>query len=141
MEPVIRMRPLLARPHVAADFLDQVDRADDVGVHHLSGLIPVLVQEAVAQPTPGIGQQRLNRAASGRRMQRVHALRRGQVRLHGTHGGAQLAELLGSVLDRRLVSGDQKVKAFPGAALRKRVADSGGGAGDDGKGTLAGRYG
>ena len=39
--------------HVASDFLDEVDRAGDVGVDDLQHLVEVLVEKALAQSASG----------------------------------------------------------------------------------------
>ena len=64
IEPVIRIRPSPAVAHVAADLLDEIERAGDVGVDDCAHVVEVLVEEAVAEPAAGIGQQRIDRPAA-----------------------------------------------------------------------------
>jgi hypothetical protein len=55
MEPVMRMRPS-PRAHFAANFLDQVERAGDVGVHDAPDQREVLIQKSLAEPAADIGE-------------------------------------------------------------------------------------
>src|SRR3954470_16119669 len=83
---------LAARAHVAADLVDQVDRAGDVGVDDAAHLGEVLVEEALAEAAAGVGEERLDRPALRGGVELVYALERREVGLHSVHGGAELAE-------------------------------------------------
>ena len=49
-----------ARAHVAADLLDQIQRAGDVGIDHVAHIGEILVEKSLAETAPGIGEQRLD---------------------------------------------------------------------------------
>lgn len=49
-------------PHLQADLIDQHERADDVGVDHSQPLGIVLVQEAVPEAAPCIGEEQIDRS-------------------------------------------------------------------------------
>ena len=83
IEPVIRILPWPARAHVAADLLDQIDRAGDVGVDDVADLVEILVEKAVAEAAPGICDQEFDRAPvlAARIVELVDAFDRGEVSL------------------------------------------------------------
>ena len=50
-----------ARPHLGADLVEQADGARDVGVHDMHDVVPVLVQEGMAEAVPRVGGQGVDR--------------------------------------------------------------------------------
>jgi hypothetical protein len=107
----------------------------------VADVLEVLVEEGVAEPVAGIGEQRVDGPAVGRRVKLVDPLERREVGLDGLHLRAEGAKLLGRLMDLGLVGGDEKVEAVPGAFLGELVADAGRGSGDDRKRTGAGGHG
>ena len=55
-------------------FLDEVDRAGNVGVDDAQDIIEILIEKTFAQSTPGIGQQRLDWTIANRRIELVDAV-------------------------------------------------------------------
>ena len=121
--------------HVAADLLDQVDRAGDVGVDDMADLREVLVEEGAAEPVAGVGEKRLDGPSADGGIEAVHTLQGREVGLHRLHPGAQGAKVPRGIVDFRLVGGDDEIEAVLGADTGEFVADAGGGAGNDGERT------
>jgi hypothetical protein len=48
------------RTHVAADFVDKIDRACDVRVEHIACVLEILIEERLAKPSTGIGEKRID---------------------------------------------------------------------------------
>jgi len=130
MEPVMRIRPS-PRAHVAADFLDQVDGARDVGVDDVADVPEILVEEGFAEPVAGIRQKRIHPASSRGCVELVDAVKRREVGLDRLRLHAERAKLLRGLRDLRLVGRDDEVEAVLGANFGELIADAGGGAGDD----------
>jgi hypothetical protein len=80
MDPVMRMRPR-SRARISRDLVQQVKGAGHVGVEHQLGLREVFVEEGVAQPASGIGQQRVDGPAARGGVQAVDSFHRRQVDL------------------------------------------------------------
>ena len=131
----MRMRPLPRRAHVAAHLLDQVDRARDVRVYHVPHIVEVLIEEALAEPVAGIGQERVHRPSPSGGVELVDALECRKVGLDRLGLDAERAELLRRLGDLRLVSSNEQIEAVLGADLGEFVADAGRSAGHDGKGS------
>ena len=97
-------------------------------------VVEVLVEEALAEPAAGIGQQRIDRPAAGGGIELVDAFRRREIGLHRIDLPRRSSAQPGSrLLDLRLVGGDQQVEAVLARILGEFEADAGGSAGDDGK--------
>ena len=117
------------------DFLDEVDRAGDVGVDDAQDVVEVLIEKAFAQSAPGIGQQRFDRPFADQCIELVDAFDLGEVGLQGIDLGAQRFEILAGLLYLRLIGDDHEVEAFLCAAFGQFVADAGRGPGYDGEGS------
>ena len=74
------MRPRPRFPHVLPD-LDEIDGAGDVGVDDAQDVVEVLIEEALAQTAPGVGQQRLHRTSPDQAIKLVDPSNLGQVGL------------------------------------------------------------
>jgi hypothetical protein len=110
---------LTTAAHRSADELHEVNRAGDVRVDHMTGVVEVLVEKGVSQPVSGIGQQRINGPARCRGPQLIHAGGRGQIGLHDLYGCAKLATAIGRGLDFRPIRSNQQIKSFLGANRRQ----------------------
>ena len=93
--------------------------------------VKVLFQKAFAQPVPGIGQQRIDRAALQRRAQLWSTPSRLASCLHRLDLRAKSQKVPSRFL-QRLVGRHQQVKTIFSAALGQVVANARRGAGDDG---------
>jgi len=51
------------RAHGTADLVNEIDRAGDVSVEHVTRVVEVLVKERLAKAAAGIGKQRIDAAA------------------------------------------------------------------------------
>ena len=127
--------PCIATPHIVTYPVDQIDGAGDVGVDHAPYLPKILIKEGTAKPPPGIGEQRIDRAADPLRciIELVDTLERRQVRLQGFDGNAEAAQAGRGGFDLRLVRCDQQIEIVLGAAPGKFQAYARGSAGDDGE--------
>ncbi len=67
--------------------MHQVDRADDVGVDHAPRLVEILVEKAVTEAAPGIGDQDFDRTPELARgiVELVDTLRGGEISLDGSN--------------------------------------------------------
>ena len=119
--------------HVAADFMDQVDRAGDVGVDDVPDRGEILVEKGFAEAAPGIGEERLDRTVQAlcRGIKFIDAVERREIGLDRFDRGAERAEFAGRLHDLRLVGDDNKIKAVLRATFRQLVADAGRGAGHE----------
>ena len=122
-----------AGAHLAANLLDEVGGAGNVGVDDAADIGEVLIQEGMAQPVTCVGENGIDGAAVQRGADLVITFQCGEVGLDSIDLGAEGAELIGGLLDLRLVSGDDQVESFPGTAFGQFIADTGRSAGDDGE--------
>ena len=82
---MIRILPAVSAAHVVADLVDQIDGTGHVGLDDVPRLVKILVEESMAQATPGVCEQRIDRSAVGRGIKLIDALGRRQVGLKGFH--------------------------------------------------------
>ena len=82
----------------------------------------------MAEATPGIGEQRIDRAAHPAHgiVKLVDAFLRGEIGLHGLDLRTGFAEGIGRLLDFGLVRRDDEIEAVLHTALRQLKADTGG---------------
>ena len=125
---------LAARAHVAADLLDQVDRAGDVGVDDVAAVVEVLVEEALPRPCPALASS----ASTGRppigRVERVDALDGREIGLDRLDRRRRSLRKLAA--RRCSISGSSAAITDRSRARRmlgQFEADAGRGAGDDGE--------
>jgi hypothetical protein len=104
--------------------LNQIYSAGDVGIEDVPHLIEVLIEEAVPQAVPRVGEQRLHRSAVGGGVEFVHAVKRGEIGLDGLDRCTEGTELLSGSLDGGLIGGDQQIESLFGAAFGQFVADA-----------------
>src|SRR5205085_8836348 len=98
-----------AGAHLAADLLDQVDGAGDVGVDDVAHFVEVLVEESAAEALAGVGEKRLDRAAARRVDELVDAVAAGEIDLERLDLDTEPAQVLGRLLDLGAVGGDEQV--------------------------------
>ena len=89
---------MFAGAHLPSHFLNQVEGAGNVRINDVPHVIKVLVEEAVPQAVPGVGEQRLDRSALGGGVQPVHAIERGKVGLDSLDRHTERAELLRGIV-------------------------------------------
>jgi hypothetical protein len=90
-----------------------------------------LVEKGVSQAAASIGEQRIDRSAPNRGVQRIDAVRRRQVCLKGFYLDSGTPKQCGGLLDGWLVRGNQKVISLFGASLGQFKSDAGRSAGYD----------
>jgi len=117
------------------NLVQQVQRAGNVGVDHVLHVGKILLQKALAQSMPGIGQQCIHGASGDGLDQRVHTLTAGELGLHHLDVGAQHAQVTGRLV-QCLVGRDHQVKTLFGAAAGQVETDAGGGSSNNGKGAI-----
>ena len=127
------MRPRAPILHPCPDRFDQVKRAGDIGVDHVTNVFKVLLEKCATEAMPGIRQQRVDRSIAGQRQQRVDAVERGKVGFDALHLDAEFGEGLLGPAERRVISDDHKVVLASSAAAGRLEADARRRAGDDGK--------
>jgi len=81
----------------------------------------------------GIGKERVNGAALNRGVHAIDAVRSRQVSYDGVDACAVGAKSGGRILERRIVSGNDKIESVLYAKHGKLTADTGRGTGDDGE--------
>ena len=123
----------LARAHVTADLLDEIDGAGDVGVHDAHDVIEILIEETFAKPSPGVCQERLHGTSANRRVKLVDSLKRGEVGLQCIDLGAHRLESGSRLLDLGFVGNDHEIESVLGTAFGEFIADTGRRAGNHGK--------
>ena len=114
IEPVIRMRPCAARAHVAADLLDEIDRAGDVGVDH----VPHLVKSWSRKPCPSPWPALASSASTGRPPRRRESRSTPSSVARSASTASTSRRVPGTrprLLDFGLVGGDHQVEAVLGA--------------------------
>ena len=129
----MRMRPPCV-PHVAADLLDEIDRAGDVGVDDAHDVVEVLVEEALAKAASGVGQQGVDRPPADQRIELVDTFQRGEIGLESVDLRAHRFEIPGGLLDLGLIGDHHQIEVIRGAAFGQFVTNAGGCAGNDRKG-------
>ena len=92
---------LATTAHRPADELDQINRARDVRVDDVSGILEVLIEKPMAQPMAGIGEQRVDRPARRSGPELIHTLRRRQIRFNDGDVRSKTAESIGGRLNLR----------------------------------------
>src|SRR6185437_4868624 len=100
------------------DFVQQVERAGDVGIDHPHDVGEVLVEKRLPQTAPGIGEKRVDRAVEPfqREVELFDTGQRREIDLDRLDSRAEPAEIGGRLLDLRLVGGNQQVEPVLGAA-------------------------
>jgi len=133
IDPVIRI--LAARiAHLPRDALDEIERADHVGVDDVLHVLELLVEESLAEPMAGVGEQCIDAPTLGLLEEFVDAEARREVDLHGGHlTAADLQRLHGFI--EWPVGGDQEVIPALRGLAGELESDAARGSGDDGKGS------
>jgi hypothetical protein len=129
------------RTHVAADPMNQIDRAGDVGVEHIARILEILIEESLAKTAPGICQEGVDPATIDLFVELVDAFDRREFGLNRLDPAALAAQLVCGVVNFQLVGRDQQIKVMFGAFPRQFEADAGGSAGDNGEFSLAIKHG
>jgi hypothetical protein len=104
--------------------VDQVDRAGDVRVDDPARLVPLLIEEAMAEPPARVRKQRCHGPTNSRRAERVDALEGGQIQLQRLDRCTCCAQLHGGFVDLRLIRHDQQIEAVLCTALRQLEPDA-----------------
>ena len=66
IEPVIRILPSPLLAHVACDLVDEIKRAGHIGIDDEADVVPILIEEALAEPAARIGEQSGDRPSADR---------------------------------------------------------------------------
>ena len=61
--------------HVIADFVNEIDRARNVGIEDAANVGEVLIEEGLSQPAPGIGEQGVYSPSVEHGVELIHAVR------------------------------------------------------------------
>jgi hypothetical protein len=134
------MRPL-PWARIAPHFLNEVDRARDIGVDHAPDLVELLVEEALAQAPPRIGKECLDPPPARGGIKLLDAFDRGEVGLNSLDSRAKGTKTARGLVDFSFIGSDDKVEATSGTLLGEFVADATGGASDDRKRTVVRSHG
>jgi hypothetical protein len=115
MAPVMRIRPW---PRARISFPNQINGSRDVGVHDLSDVEEILIQESMPEPATRAREQGGDRTTADRRTKTIDAFGRRKIRLQRGDRKAMGAEFDRDAFNRWLVRCDDEVEARPGAATR-----------------------
>jgi hypothetical protein len=116
--------PLIARPHLASDALNEIDRPGDVGVDDVPDVIEVLIEKRSAQSVASIGQECVHGPAADHRPEALDTLPRRQVHLDGLDIDVAAAQFVSSLMNVRLVGGHNQIEILFGANPGELEADA-----------------
>ncbi len=139
----MRILPQPRGAHVAADLLNEINRASNVGIDDVLGLIKILVEEAFSKASPGVRQKSFDwLVISLRRMDdRVDSLFGCQISSDSFDAATQRSQFLGGAINFGFVRRDDEVISVLGRHRGEFVTNAGRCAGYDCKWSSVGHGG
>ena len=123
--------PAPACAHIPSYLLHEMQGAGDVSIEHPLNLFEILIEESVAKPAAGVGDQNIDRTAANRLGELLDPLGRGKISLHSHRVDTARSKTFRRILDLPFVRRYDYVEAMRGAFVGQIVADAGRGASDD----------
>src|SRR5687767_2682377 len=95
----------------------------------------MLIEKGTSEPASRIGEKGRYRPSVGGCVKRIHAFGRNEINLQRIRPDARRPDLVGGIVNRRLVGRDQEIEAVRSTTLRELETNSRRSAGDDSKRT------
>src|SRR6185295_10583655 len=103
--------------------VNQIDRADDVGVDDVLGFQEVLIEKGLTEPVAGVGEQRIDVAPAKGHIQVIDAVDGRQIDLHSIDLGTERRKLRGGSI-QGAIGGHDEIETVGRALARELEADT-----------------